>query len=473
MAEAYKENPEFVTADGGGEPGETSQSATWVHYVRVALDVVLLIMLVVVVAVVAVQDGDASRVMHIHEVPVYLKSNLEIGKAYQEAVALFTEESRQHESLVGKIHDLCGDDLTAHPMCQCISSSMSLVEAKNCMLQKPIPAVYSDWNIATVSSPLFLWFISSTATSVGSMPFISTYISTPWNEHAGTSTTVAVHSAAIVSFYLIMASCTFIVPICYNLFLFGVDADHWGSLANIYTWGVVAMVSLGAYNLQTIRDYVTFFRTDSKKAIDGVHSHHVSVSNWMVYVHLLISAPAIAVILHMAQRWNEYGTLVNTTLLLSIIFAVDAFSAEMANYWAHFLVAGDELGRFDLSQADKEIRDQNRANGDTVSPPCEHVDEWHLKLGLIRLFAWIINAVLMGLLYSLSYPVDLDSSTSDNAIYILILVVYAAVFLLPDLMREFTHLVSFNLIQFRMYGDLLMRTLILMYIWRASSTGRV
>jgi hypothetical protein len=173
-------------------------------------------------------------------------------------------------------------------------------------------------------------------------------------------------------------------------------------------------------------------------------------------VHLLVSAPAIAMILHMTQQWTEYSTIINTTLVLSTIFAVDAFSAEMSNYWS--------------SHAQDSAPKPHETTHDESTG--KKISNMHMRLGLIRMFAWVINVVMILLLFTLAYPIEVEHQKTNSAIFVVIVVAYGAVFLAPDLVREFTDRVSFNSIQFRLYGDCVVRAMTLFFVWRASVVER-
>jgi uncharacterized membrane protein len=76
------------------------------------------------------------------------------------------------------------------------------------------------------------------------------------------------------------------------------------------------------------------------------------------------------------------------------------------------------------------------------------------------------------LLFTLAYPIEVEQQKTNSAIFVVIVVAYGAVFLAPDLVREFTDRVSFNSIQFRLYGDFIVRAMALFFVWRASVSER-
>jgi hypothetical protein len=196
----------------------------------------------------------------------------------------------------------------------------------------------------------------------------------------------------------------------------------------------------------------------------------MSVNNLILYVHLLVSAPAIAMIIHLTQKWTEINSITNTTLVLSTIFAVDGFSAELANYWNHHTT-------YEAYNTPTYAEGPVGPDASPGSTPedlrKQQVNDTHTRLGIIRMFAWVINLIMIVLLFSLAYPIEVEQQKTNSAIFVVVVVLYGAVFLAPDLAREFTQRMSFNSIQFRLYGDFVVRAMALFFVWRASVTQRI
>jgi hypothetical protein len=225
---------------------------------------------------------------------------------------------------------------------------------------------------------------------------------------------------------------------------------------------------ISAYNSDTILGYLTWVESSDYNKSEAILEHKkMSVHNWILYAHLLVSAPAIAMVIHINQSWTEYNTILNTTFILSSMFAVDGFSAELANYWickCHVLQEGLGGVTEPLLSLDLNPEQQQRV-----------VDVQHLnkRLGLVRLFTWATNSVLLLLLFTVAYPLEVEHGRTSSALFIVLVIMFAAVFLIPDLVREFTQTVSFNNIQFRLYGDFVLRCLVLFFVWRSSVSERI
>jgi hypothetical protein len=343
-------------------------------------------------------------------------------------------------------------------MCLCIAGSSTRIDAKNCLLQNPHPSITSDWNIGSVSSAMILWFVASLATSVGTLPFINSYMQ--FENEGPTKAMVVTWNKFIVISYILITVAAIISPVIMTAVQFPGSVKHMDSLMNMLMYSSYALVFLVVYNYQTVARYIGYATVANGKAID-INLQNMSINNWILYVHLLVSAPAIAMVLHLTQQWTEYHMIVNTTLVLSTIFAVDAFSAEMANYWAHHTTKRDATSK-------KTFDGMNSIPGLTEDEKKKQMAEVHTRLGLIRLFAWVVNAVMLLLLFTLAYPIEIEQQKTNSAIFVVIVVAFAAVFLAPDLVREFTDQVSFSSLNFRLYGDFIVRAMAVFFVWRAS-----
>jgi hypothetical protein len=190
---------------------------------------------------------------------------------------------------------------------------------------------------------------------------------------------------------------------------------------------------------------------------DLVVSKMQSINHCIFYLNLLVSAPAIAAIVHLTLGWAEYSTILNTTLLISIMFAVDGFSAEMVNYWSYH----------------KNTHTHASQMKSTVFAKPTDAHDLDVPLGLIRLTTFTVNATLGMLFVTLAYPVSSDYKDGDSAVFVIFVLAFVVMLLIPDLLREFTRRISFNSTKFRIYGEVLVRTLVVFVVWRASANGRI
>jgi len=463
-------------------------AANWMDWTRVALDLVLTIAFFFVTASVATHARTSSAPMHIHEMPIYLKEDILLGpmwtkanakKGDSPAVKLGKFKAEVGRACVDSIApyamlptEVTGGLMSQHPMCVCIAEAADSTAAKTCMLSKTHPSTNSDWYKGSFAPAMALWFLSSLATSVGTLPYAQTYLTgPPGSGFSGlrgvkpqASPVVYTTSTVLVILYGFCVVLMVVVPLCICAIEFPGDLKHLQGTGMMIAFSCIGLLSMLAFNCRTVVGFVAYEMNvvgqgDRDNWTDRVQ---MSSKNWIVYTHFLVSAPAIAHVLHLTQQWTEFHTVLNTTLVLSTLFAVDGFSSEMANYWLHLTHKG-HVALWNSQTKQSEHR--------------EKAEQWNVKsthttLGMMRLFAITVNAVVLMLLFTLAYPIQIDDQTTSRGVFVIVVVVYASVFLLPDLVREFTDRVSFNAIQFRQHGDLVVRALTLFFIWNASATDR-
>ena len=450
------------------------------EYGRVILDACLMLLLIIAMfSSVGPNSDDPSKSIHLHEVPIYLKSPIDLGASW----VLYDEDNAtKHTAFQASVNSTC-EYIADHPMCKCIAETATREGANSCLLSNAIPAQYTDWNMSAVSFCLFIWFSSALATSVGTLQYL--YVS---YDEKNQVVSVYTHKW-ITRAYAVLCVLTVVLPLMFTIALVQWNVRDSGGLWSILMWGGVSVFSVTAYNHLIIYSY--FFNTPtsqmitehSKKAepppnqqLDTFAGSEISsMRHFIFYVNLLISAPAIATLIHLTLGWAEYTTIINTTLLMSSMFAVDAFSAEMVNLWSILdtvhvppvhMPPGDNTG------PDAETEDARRATEAHVVIVQERL-KFDLRFGMMRMCTFVVNATFSLLFLTLQYPVNVDKEDSNYIVFVLIVVSYGAMFLLPDLFREFVKNVSFQSTQFRHYGDTMLRCLVLFFVWRASSMGRV
>ena len=459
---------------------------TYLNYARVVLDFLLVAALIIFVFAFAPSRHEASgNFFRSHQVPIYTKNDFDMRTLYDNAERDNSDDAAKIQAFKTSITAMCTapvPDATvvtidSHPMCVCILGSTALSQMRTCLLTEPMPSKYSDWNVASVSTALILWFLASLATSIGTLPFISRYNVTTID---GTYDTIHKWNKWIVISCAALTLLALSVPLFYSLIFFESDPLHVQSYFNLAMWSFISIAFCYVYNYKTVMVYWHCFKEGFESAEDNdekVHFKITTIKNFFLYLHFLVAAPAIAMVLHLTQKWAEYHTIVNTTVILSTIFAVDGFAAEMSNYWnyrtsqreKHFIKNYPEKDNdgTEVATASNAARDKLKADhkADTA--------RMHTRLGLIRLFAWVVNAVMLLLLLTLAYPVEVEGQKHNSAIFVVVVVTISGVFLFPDLIREFTDNIAWNSIQFRLYGDLLLRCLTFFFVWQASGGGQV
>jgi len=455
---------------------------TYLNYARVLLDLVLTVALIIFVLAYAPHRYEAAgNYFRSHQVPIYVKNDFDLTTLFQNADRdkVNTDDSMKVQAFKTSITTMCTATIAdptkvtidSHPMCVCIMASGSMTQLKTCLLTEPMPSKYSDWNAASVSTALILWFVASLATSVGTLPFISQYNIA---DSEGNFEKVLKWNRWIAWSCAGLTIGSLVLPLVYNAIFFKDDPLHIQSYFNLVMWSLFAVAFFYGYNYSTLFEYYNCYLETSELKFDDkdkVNFKVMTMKNFFLYLHFLVAAPAIALVLHLTQKWSEYHTIVNTTLILSTIFAVDGFSAEMSNYW-RYRTSQRELHMLQTYPDETNIDAQSR-KAKEMKEHKEEVSRMHTRLGLVRLFAWVVNAVMLLLLLTLAYPVEVEDQKNNSAVFVVVVVTIAGVFLFPDLVREFTDNVAWNSIQFRLYGDLLLRCLTFFFVWQASGGGQV
>ena len=292
--------------------------ASNIDYGRVVLDACLMLLLMIAMfSSIGPNSDDTSKSIHLHEVPIYFRSRIDLGSSW---ASYDTDTVTKHTAFQASVNSAC-ESITEHPMCTCIAKSTNRETANLCLLSKALPVQYLDSYMSAVSFCLFFWFSSALATSVGTLPFIQ----------ADADITKIYTNKWIVRVYALLCVMTVVFPmICIGIF-FQDRWAFWSGVFHIFLWSGVSVIAMTAYNYSTIYSYFVNPDIESKPYILSTIS---SMRHFIFYVNLLVSAPAIATVIHMTLGWAEYHTIINTTLLISSMFAVDAFSAEMVNFWS-------------------------------------------------------------------------------------------------------------------------------------------
>ena len=70
------------------------------------------------------------------------------------------------------------------------------------------------------------------------------------------------------------------------------------------------------------------------------------------------------------------------------------------------------------------------------------------------------------LFFTLRHPISTENLALHQGIFVVVLVGLGFQFLLPDLVREFTDIVSFNAVGSRRWGDFFFRAAATLYFWQ-------
>jgi hypothetical protein len=81
------------------------------------------------------------------------------------------------------------------------------------------------------------------------------------------------------------------------------------------------------------------------------------------------------------------------------------------------------------------------------------------------MFAWMVNLLTIYLLLTINYPTIIDEAILAYGLFSVLILYLLATFILPDLVREFTHVYTLQSLNMRIIGEFMFRTLALVYVW--------
>lgn len=327
--------------------------------------------------------------------------------------------------------------------CACVRAQTTDKGVQQCLLNNDIPLQISDGPGFLLIVPLAVWFAAATSARM-----LCVFYSYHGHEADGDGDALGV-GKMLRQGYIGGVLLVLLLPILlYNL---TPNKDHFDAMSSalyFILFTLVTLVSTVLLSFETASGALNPLNTEDpsnkegniiKTPIDHLQGH--IYVNWAFYAHILVSAPCIAVVMHILNNTLEFGSLCNTALLLCSIFALDGFSHFVAIYWVAVTNSGDDT---------KVLEDTHRA------------------VALVKLFSWGTQAFLVLLFFIteyVKYPLTFDPTlTPPHAITAMVLIVLLLMNILPDIVREFMDFDYLNMISFRYYGDLILRIGVFWYI---------
>lgn len=340
-------------------------------------------------------------------------------------------------------YDGCKGDLMQHPFCQCVRSSGR--SAHYCLEHNMHPEFVEAWSRFDIFVSIMIWtFASCISAFVHSSRTAKLNDITYQVPTQGWDSKIKPYPVAVVVLVIIFGM--------YLLFTgtVGEDGDlgGYGLMATFFLPPLVYML-LAFFWKDAIEDTENlkkpfnqgipnqYYSTDEAK-----YYKETSHSHWVFTTHLLVASPFIAVILHLMTGWLDQSTLYNTIFILGALFALDGFSNEMCLLWS-----------YDVQTRQGKI--YNQQTDTNVSPNLPELVDRHN--GILRLFVWETEAFFLVYLLTLDYGSTVHAKPFQHVFWVAFLSLLAGSMLLPDLIRQFTDLVSFSSIGMRRYGELLLR----------------
>jgi hypothetical protein len=411
-------------------------------------------------------------------IPIYVRNNMTEGltygwwaraRFYEKTPILFNKDWKpeDRDATVNVIKAQC--DNLQHPACMEPIVKTNMIDVRNSLLNNPLPFKYTERYALSIGVPLAVWFGTSLIASI-----MNQFYQPKLFHDVGEKSRDNAHNfwrwAPIAYLPMVLVGVLYVV--LSNSFVTTDEYNAWENFGAAWTgilFSLLPLVWMIAFQWQTfVKIGLAYWAKGEKNsgeenAQQDFYNQKTSKSavaqtrnNFVFYTHLLVAAPSIGYLLCLSQDWLDTHVLWNTIFLLSALFALDGFSAQVAVFWAHLSQnpTAPLLGPLTEKQMNKGLTLEDEKHNDI-----------HKAFGIIRLFCWISEAVIILLFFTLRHPVSMENLALHKGIFVVVLVGLGFQFLLPDLVREFTDLVSFNAVGSRRWGDFFFRAAATIYFW--------
>jgi hypothetical protein len=330
--------------------------------------------------------------------------------------------------------EIVGQNLTE--MCVCIDGADTWMDINTCILEKTTPVRLYPWSHVSNIMIIATWFgysCGSAWISVGT----DMWNQTPVLPNGKWPVMRTIGAAASVVGCLVCGG-AFIIG-----FIFGFKEGNQTAFSEIYLPFFFATV--GFYTLihkdvvmsllSEVMAHVPEQKTglQQNEAIAKFVSATSPRQHFLFYFNLLLVVPVIAMLLHVTHHWYDKDHLANTIFLLLTIVSVDAFSMHITARWETQLMV-------------------KQMNHDSV-----------VQIGIMKLLSFIINLVVIFLLMTINYPQVVDQAILGYGLFTMLVIYLVFTFLIPDVVREFTHIYSINALSLRICGEFILRVIMLVY----------
>jgi hypothetical protein len=365
------------------------------------------------------------------------------------------------------------DTIRTHEMCGCLlgdalgPAARNTTELQGCLLESNIPLLMKPALSFNLLSNVLFWFGFSVASSIVAFGYQSraknavALITDALNRTPGSdmdpaskqgdgqkdkSWTDGYNVGNIV--VILGVLCWFTVLIMGSIYNQSVLAYNWRIL--VITISTVVVLAVAYYD--HIKEIAMSFmgQTPIEKRVSDLklngrvtdvnafaillyEFHNTGVKQFLFYGNILICIPAMVAVFHSMHHWLDQAQLVNTIFLFTILVVIDGFSVYVSSQW--------------------------ESNTIMILTHAQNV-----QVGTIKMFAWMINILIIYLLLTINYPIVIDDPTLAYGLFALGVLYFSVTFLVPDLIREYTHVYTVHSLEIRTWGEFLLRVLAVIYI---------
>jgi hypothetical protein len=329
----------------------------------------------------------------------------------------------------------CAEEV--HPICACIDLSTQWSMLQNCLLQENIPNYITAKETVSMLAVVLFWFGVSCGSS--------------WVAYGGLVKLTSSHEDVLFRNANILIYVGYIVIIASFVvvaYLFAQKSDSGTAFVLFWGWLLATlpvvwvlhkqqfrytkMVATGSEGYDDAKNYV-YTPSDKQAAETQFPERNTrTIKHSMFYSNLLIVAPAITIVLHLSHQWYDKDQIINSICLILGIIAIDGFSMHVTNRW--------EMEKM-------------------IFPA--HIN---VQIGTIKMFAWMCNLLSIYLLFTINYPTVVDNPNLAYGLFSILVLYLSASFIVPDLVREFSHMHTDMSLDVRIYGEVILRIIAVFYI---------
>jgi len=363
--------------------------------------------------------------------PLYITETIDFMPKYNEYIANDVTFDQNTHVPIWKAKMDCAR-VPTHEMCTCLDATTSWIAVRDCLLQKVVPMHMIEKGYISLLAMVCIWLGIMCGASWVSVSISNRLHNQQQNIQSKWEwlhTAVGAAGLVVMGFSLI----TGIVFGCMN------DGTGWNFIFLFFLFYAFLLATIGAVNrhfmvaiLPDIFGKIpnSIWNDTSKSNLSILkkqddYYNHTMIQQFLFYSNLLLVGPAIGVVLHLSHHWYNFDQIANTIFLVLGLISIDAFAMHMTTHWEQHLVQ---------------------------SGPIVNV-----KVGMIKMFAWIINVVSIYLLVTINYPTVVDEAVLGYGMYGIFILFLLITFLLPDIVREFSHIYTINALNFRIFGECLLR----------------
>lgn len=392
------------------------------NYVRMLADLAIFLVIVILIGNKRVLGTGANGFKYDDEHLLYKMQRADVRELYKttfkKPLAAF-DNNTFYDALQ------CSS-ITGHEMCTCVGAATSWKETRSCLINQPFPMQLHSQHHISLLAVVVVWF----GTMCGASWMINGF-------EAGVEMCSNRQHSWMPKFTfatgLLVAVGTFVAGLVLGCLNDG--SENYLLLYSVF-W-LVTVVTFGTLHYEKFeRVWKIVSTTKPGSSTDNKLEFYESQTTreFLFYFCLLIAAPAMVIVLHLSHHWYDFDQLANSIFIVMGIVSVDAFVMHLTTHWE-------------------------------MSPHWVNLNHSKtVRVGVIKMFGWIVNVVSVYLLITINYPSIVDEPIFSYGLYAMFLLFLGLTIVLPDIVREFTHVYTLHALKFRIWGEFILRGGAIIYV---------